>query len=86
MRNWHTAPMADPSGDNPPDETSAYITDRLKQYQGWYDAKARQAKARYLAMRTGAVIAGAIVPVLVNVDFRYSKVLTSCLSNQDRPV
>jgi hypothetical protein len=45
-----------------------YINDRLKQYQGWYDRKAVLCKARYLNMRKFSVVAGAIVPVLINVD------------------
>ncbi len=46
----------------------AYITQRLEQYQGWYDKKAVAVKTRYLRMRACSVIGGAIVPVLINVQ------------------
>jgi hypothetical protein len=45
-----------------------YINDRLKQYQGWYDRKAVTCKSRYLRMRGFSVIAGAVVPVLINME------------------
>jgi Protein of unknown function (DUF4231) len=45
-----------------------YIETRLKQYQAWYDRKAVQCKNRYLRMRAFTVIAGGIVPVLVNTE------------------
>jgi hypothetical protein len=45
-----------------------YIESRIKQYQGWYDGKAVRYKNRYLRMRAFTVIAGGIVPVLVNVE------------------
>jgi|ERR1051326_313617 hypothetical protein len=45
-----------------------YINDRLKQYQGWYDRKAVQCKSRYLRMRAFSVVAGALVPVLINME------------------
>jgi hypothetical protein len=45
-----------------------YIEMRVKQYQRWYDDKAVSCKNRYLRMRTFAVVAGGIVPVLVNVQ------------------
>jgi Protein of unknown function (DUF4231) len=45
-----------------------YINDRLKQYQSWYDRKAVLCKTRYLRMRGFSVVAGAIVPVLINMD------------------
>lgn len=40
----------------------------MKQYQGWYDRKAVSCKNRYLMMRAFTVVAGGIVPVLVNVE------------------
>lgn len=43
-----------------------FIEQRVRQYQGWYDAKAVKAKARYLQMRGFAVVAGSTVPVLIN--------------------
>jgi len=45
-----------------------YIETRVKQYQGWYDHKAVTMKNRYLRMRAFTVIAGGVVPVLVNVE------------------
>ena len=45
-----------------------YINERLKQYQSWYDRKAIFCKSRYLRMRGFSVVAGAIVPVLINLD------------------
>jgi len=45
-----------------------YIEARLKQYQSWYDHKAVSCKNRYLRMRAFTVVAGGIVPVLVNVE------------------
>jgi hypothetical protein len=45
-----------------------YIELRVKQYQGWYDRKAVTCKSRYLRMRAFTVVAGGIVPVLVNVE------------------
>jgi len=48
-----------------PDE---YIETRVRQYQSWYDRKAVSCKRRYLWMRAFTVVAGGIVPVLVNVE------------------
>lgn len=45
-----------------------YIESRVKQYQKWYDGKAVTYKNRYLRMRAFTVVAGGIVPVLVNVE------------------
>jgi len=47
---------------------SEYIETRIKQYQSWYDKKAVKYKRRHLGMRAFTVIAGGIVPVLVNVE------------------
>jgi hypothetical protein len=60
-----------------PDE---YIRNRIRQYQSWYDAKAVNAKKRYLLMRTVAVAGGAIVPALVNIPFLYSRIVATVLS------
>lgn len=49
-----------------------YINERLKQYQSWYDGKAVLCKSRYLRMRGFSVVAGAIVPVLINIDGKLS--------------
>jgi Protein of unknown function (DUF4231) len=45
-----------------------YIETRVKQYQQWYDRKAVSCKNRYLRMRAFTVVAGGVVPVLVNVE------------------
>src|SRR4051812_3687218 len=47
-------------------DREAHVADRLQQYRHWYDRKAVRSKALYLRMRTGSVVGGAIVPVLVN--------------------
>jgi hypothetical protein len=57
-----------------------YLTDRLRQYQGWYDRKAVRMKALYIRMRTCAVVGGAVVPVLVNVTWPYAKIITTSVS------
>jgi hypothetical protein len=49
----------------------AYISDRLMQYQGWYDTKAVQSKSRYMNMRAGSVVGAAIVPVIVNLPIPF---------------
>lgn len=49
-------------------DPASYVGDRVRQYQGWYDKKSKVCKNRYLGMRTLAVVGGAIVPVLINVD------------------
>jgi hypothetical protein len=48
----------------------SYISDRLEQYQGWYDRKAVASKSRYLRMRAFSVVGGGLVPVLVNVPWK----------------
>jgi hypothetical protein len=57
-----------------------YIETRLDQYQGWYDSKAEKTKAMHLRMRTLAVVGGALVPVLVNLDLPAAKVGATVLS------
>jgi hypothetical protein len=59
---------------------ATYIEQRLEQYQGWYDRKAVAVKARYMRMRSTSVVAGAVVPVLVNVDFAYVRVIATGMS------
>ena len=44
-----------------------FLAERVAQYQGWYDRKAVTAKSRYLQMRGFSVVAGGIVPVLINI-------------------
>ena len=48
-----------------PDE---YITQRVDQYQKWYDGKAVSMKSLYLRMRACSVIGGGLVPVLINLQ------------------
>jgi hypothetical protein len=52
-----------------------YIESRVKQYQSWYDRKAVVCKRRYLTFRAFTVVAGGIVPVLVNVESNIDKLL-----------
>ncbi|MGC5311322.1 DUF4231 domain-containing protein [Micromonospora zamorensis] len=59
---------------------SGYLTDRLAQYQSWYDKKAVKAKATHLRTRTAAVVGGSLVPVLVNLDFPYAQAVTTVVS------
>ncbi len=44
-----------------------YLTERVKQYQDWYDKKAVITKRRYTRMRILSVVGGTLVPVLANV-------------------
>ena len=46
-----------------------YISQRLNQYQGWYDKKAVTMKTKYLRMRAMSVVGGSLVPVLINVPY-----------------
>jgi hypothetical protein len=59
---------------------ATYIETRLAQYQSWYDKKAVATKRLYLRMRTASVVSGAVVPVLVNVQFPLVSVATTILS------
>lgn len=52
------------------DDPEGYLQERVKQYQDWYDSKSVVAKRRYLTMRTLAVVGGALVPILTNIDLR----------------
>jgi hypothetical protein len=52
-----------------------YIESRIKPYQDWYDGKAVTCKRRYLRMRAFTVVAGGIVPVLVNVEASINNLL-----------
>jgi hypothetical protein len=47
-----------------------YISERLEQYQGWYDRKSVAMKSNYLRMKALSVVGGSLVPVLVNVPFQ----------------
>jgi hypothetical protein len=59
---------------------SEYLSERLDQYQSWYNGKAIKTKALFLRMRTVTVVGGACVPVLVNLDVRYMKIATTLVS------
>jgi len=49
-----------------------YISERVEQYQKWYDGKAVKMKSRYLRMRAFSVVGGGLVPVLINVPSQYT--------------
>ena len=44
-----------------------FLTERVAQYQSWYDGKSTTAKWWYLRMRGFSVVAGGMVPVLINI-------------------
>jgi len=48
-----------------------YVTERLDQYQQWYDRKSVGAKSRNMTMRAASVVGAAIVPVIVNLKLPY---------------
>ena len=48
-----------------------YITERVEQYQGWYDKKSVLMKSKYLRTKALSVIGGALVPVLINVPWHF---------------
>jgi hypothetical protein len=48
-------------------DSEEYISERIEQYQQWYDTKAVTAKSKYLGMRAFSVVGGGLVPVLVNI-------------------
>jgi Protein of unknown function (DUF4231) len=49
------------------EQHSVFISERVRQYQAWYDKKAVWAKKRFLFMRGFSVVGGSVVPVLINV-------------------
>jgi hypothetical protein len=57
-----------------------YIAERVNDAIAWYDKSADKNKKYYLRMRAATVIGGALVPVLVNLDFPYIDVLTTVIS------
>ncbi|MFV2059023.1 MAG: DUF4231 domain-containing protein [Thiohalomonadales bacterium] len=57
-----------------------YIDERLNQFREWYDVKAVGAKNMYLRMRAITVVGGAIVPVLINLEFDYVNMITTIIS------
>lgn len=59
---------------------SEYITERLNPIRAWYDKEASKAKGKYLWMRTITVVGGAVVPVLINLDWPFMKALTTAIS------
>jgi hypothetical protein len=61
-------------------KADAYISERINQYQSWYDAKAIASKSKYLNMRAGAVVGAAIVPVVVNLGFPYVSYVATIIS------
>lgn len=50
-------------------DPQSFISSRVRQYQSWYDKKAVFAKSRYLFMRGFSVVAGSLVPVLINIQY-----------------
>ena len=61
-----------------------YVSQRVDQFQGWYDDKAGKAKRAYLRVRTVAVIGSALVPVVANITLpglsAYNSVPTTIIS------
>jgi hypothetical protein len=57
-----------------------YISERLNDQLRYYDKVANRSKSRYLRSKFISVIAGALVPVLVNVEFQYVDTITTILS------
>ena len=49
-----------------------YLTERVQQYEDWYDRKTSKMKKWYLRLTGTAVVASALVPVLVNLEFEYA--------------
>ena len=56
--------MADSTVNITPEQ---YISERVEQYQGWYNKKSVTTKRRFLSMRGFSVVGGGLVPVLLNV-------------------
>ena len=57
-----------------------YIEERLNNQLAYYDKTANKAKRRYLRSRSTSVVAAALVPVLVNLEFPYVDAITTILS------
>lgn len=64
-------------GEMSPEE---YISERLNDQIKYYDKTANRAKKTYLINRTIIVVAGAVVPVLINIDFPHDNLITSFFS------
>lgn len=45
-----------------------YVTERLNQYQGWYDAKAVRMKRNYLRGRVWSAVSAVLVPIITNIS------------------
>jgi hypothetical protein len=46
-----------------------YLTERLDQYQSWYDSKAVKMKRYYLRGRVWSAISAVFVPIVTNISF-----------------
>lgn len=57
-----------------------YIDERLNSFREWYDRKATDAKKSYQLMRATTVLGGAVVPVLINIEFEYMNYITTAIS------
>ena len=57
-----------------------YMTERVDQYQKWYDGKAGSAKWWYMRMRAAAVVGAAVVPVIVNLPFAFMNYVATVVS------
>ena len=57
-----------------------YIRERMFEYRKWADGKAVKAKFWFQWMRTFAVVGAAVVPVLVNVELPYQRLITTIIS------
>ncbi|MGW3668756.1 DUF4231 domain-containing protein [Streptomyces sp. NPDC005141] len=69
-----------PGSTDPVATAQDYVEVRLSQYQQWYNRKAVKTKAMHLRMRTLSVVGGALVPVLVNLDVSFAKLIATVLS------
>lgn len=63
-----------------PQLVEEYMMQRVEQYAGWYDKKSAPIKTRFLYIRALIVIGGALVPVLVNVTWRYASAAATVVS------
>ena len=45
-----------------------YLRDRVEQYRGWYDARARKSKRWHLRLRVTGLVLGVAVPPLILLD------------------
>lgn len=61
--------MTEPTNFSDP---NTYISQRLEQYQDWYDKKSVVMKSKYLRMKAFSVVGGSLVPVLINVPWHFT--------------